>query len=189
MVAVGKTETQMNRRYIEESDVGNLLADIFVEASGADIGFIHGGSLRKDIPAGDVRVVDLLDTYPFVDDVIIKEMSGDQIRRALEQSLTFERGLLQLSGLELTYDLQRPEWQRIVSLSHKGKPVMADEQFTIAAPGFLTEGGDLYDSFPESAVIGNIGKVSDVAIRYFREQEVVKVPGRGRQLDVTPPLD
>jgi len=55
-------------------------------------------TLRKDIPAGDVRVVDLLDTYPFVDDVIIKEMSGDQIRRALEQSLTFERGLLQLSG-------------------------------------------------------------------------------------------
>lgn len=189
LLTVGKTEARMNRRYIEESDVGNLFADMFVEASGADIGFIHGGSLRKDIPGGDVRVVDLLDTYPFVDDVIIKEMSGDQIRRALEQSLTFERGILQLSGLELTYDLQRPEWQRIVSLSHKGEPVMADDQFTIAAPGFLTEGGDLYDSFPESPVIGNIGKVSDIAIRYFREQEVVKVPERGRQLDVTPPLD
>lgn len=185
MVAVGKTEAQMNRRYIEESDVGNLLADIFVEASGADVGFIHGGSLRKDIPAGDVRVVDLLDTYPFVDDVIIKEMSGDQIRRALEQSLTFERGLLQFSGLELTYDLERPEQQRIVTLTRGGDPVMSDDQFTIAAPGFLTEGGDLYTSFPESAVIGNIGKVSDVVIRYFRNHEVVKVPERGRQVDVT----
>ena len=92
-------------------------------------------------------------------------------------------------GLELTYDLQRPEWQRIVSLSHKGEPVMADDQYTIAAPGFLTEGGDLYDSFPESPVIGNIGKVSDIAIGYFREQEVVRVPERGRQLDVTPALD
>lgn len=189
MVTAGKTETRMNRRYIEESDVGNLLADIFVEASGADIGFIHSGSLRKDIPSGDVRVVDLLDTYPFVDDVIIKEMSGDQIRRALEQSLTFERGVLQLSGLELTYDLQRPEWQRIVSLSHKGEPVMADDRFTIAAPGFLTEGGDLYNSFPESVAIGNIGKVSDIVIRYFGEQEVVRVPDRGRQINVTAPLD
>ena len=188
LLTVGKTEARMNRRYIEESDVGNLFADMFVEASGAEIGFIHGGSLRKDIPGGDVRIVDLLDTYPFVDDVIIKQMSGEQIRRALEQSLTFERGLLQLSGLELTYDLQRPEFQRIVSLSRKGKPVMADDQFTIAAPGFLTEGGDLYDSFSESAVIGNIGKVSDIAIRYFREQEVVRVPQRGRQLDVTPQL-
>jgi 2',3'-cyclic-nucleotide 2'-phosphodiesterase/3'-nucleotidase len=116
-------------------------------------------------------------------------MSGDQVRRALEQSLTFERGLLQFSGLELTYDLQRPEWQRIVSLSHKGEPVMDDDQFTIAAPGFLTEGGDLYDSFPESVAIGNIGKVSDIVIRYFGEQEVVRVPQRGRQIDVTAALD
>jgi len=186
MITVGKTEAQMNRRYIEESDVGNLFADIFVAASGADIGFIHGGSLRKDLPAGSVRVLDLLDTYPFVDDVVIKEMSGDQIRRALEQSLTFERGLLQLSGLELTYDLHRPEQQRIVSLTRNGEPVMADDQFTIAAPGFLTEGGDLYDSFPESAAIGQVGKVSDIVIRYFRDYEVVKVPERGRQKDVTP---
>lgn len=186
MVTVGKTEARMNRRYIEESDVGNLFADIFVKASGADIGFIHGGSLRKDLPAGDVRVVDLLDTYPFVDDVIIKQMNGDQIRRALEQSLTFERGLLQFSGLELTYDLQRPQMKRIVSLSRAGKPVMADDQFTIAAPGFLSEGGDLYSSFPESVAIGNIGKVSDVVIQYFRDNEVVKVPGRGRQQNVTP---
>lgn len=186
MITVGKTAAQMNRRYIEESDVGNLFADIFVGASGADIGFIHGGSLRKDIPAGDVRMVDVLDTYPFVDDVIIKTMTGDQIRRALEQSLTFERGLLQFSGLELSYNLQQPELQRIVGLTRNGKPVLQDDQFTVAAPGFLAEGGDLYGSFTESAAIGNIGKVSDIVIQYFRDQEVVAVPERGRQLDVTP---
>ncbi|MDX2481961.1 MAG: 5'-nucleotidase C-terminal domain-containing protein, partial [Desulfuromusa sp.] len=185
LVTVGKTAARMNRRYVEESDVGNLFADAFVAASGADIGFIHSGSLRKDLPAGDIRVVDLLDTYPFVDDVLIKEMNGDQIRRALEQSLTFERGLLQLSGLELSYDLQRPERQRIVSLTRGGKPVTAEDQFTIAAPGFLTEGGDLYDSFPESAVIGNVGKVSDVITQYFENREVVAVPKRGRQIDIT----
>ena len=47
----------------------------------------------------------------------------------------------------------------------------------------------LYNSFPESAAIGNIGKVSDIVIRYFRETEVVRVPERGRQMDVTPLLD
>ena len=184
-VVVGKTAARMNRRYIEESDVGNLFADAFVAASGADIGFIHSGSLRKDLPAGEIRMVDLLDTYPFVDDVQLKVMSGDQIRRALEQSLTFERGLLQVSGLELSYDLSKPERQRVVSLSHNGNPVSADDRFTVAAPGFLSEGGDLYDSFPESDVIGNVGKVSDVILGYFQNHEVVKVPQRGRQRDVT----
>jgi 2',3'-cyclic-nucleotide 2'-phosphodiesterase (5'-nucleotidase family) len=77
------------------------------------VAFIHSGSLRKDLPAGDVRFVDLLDTYPFVDDVIVKEMSGEQIRRALELSFTLERGLLQVAGLSVTYDLTHPEGQRL----------------------------------------------------------------------------
>ena len=83
MAKVGSTEAPMIRRYIEESDIGNLFADIFVAATGADIGFVHGGSLRKDLPKGDVRLVDILDSYPFVDSVNVKEMSGSQVRRAL----------------------------------------------------------------------------------------------------------
>ncbi len=185
---IGETSTRMNRLYIEESDVGNLFADAFVEASGADIGFVHSGSLRKDLPGGDVRLVDLLDTYPFVDDVIVKEMNGEQIRRAIEQSLTLERGLLQLSGLELTYDLDRPEQQRIVSLQRNGKAVTAADRFSVAAPAFLAEGGDLYDSFAESAVVKSVGKVSDVMIDYFRKHDVIAVPDRGRQKEVSQDL-
>ncbi len=184
-VKVGEVDGPLIRRYIEESDMGNLFADMFVVATGADIGFVHGGSLRKDIRAGDVRLVDVLDAYPFVDDVNVKEMSGAQIRRALEQSLTFERGLLQLSGLELRYDLSRPKYSRIVSLERNGERVGDNDRFTVAAPGFLTEGGDLYDSFPESPVIRSAGKVSDVIVQHFRDRGLVRVPERGRQFDVT----
>jgi 2',3'-cyclic-nucleotide 2'-phosphodiesterase/3'-nucleotidase len=141
--------------------------------------------LRKDLPAGDILVVDILDTYPFVDAIIVKKMSGDQIRRALEQSLTLERGLLQLSGLELRYDLTRPEGQRIVSLARNGRAVADGDRYTVAAPGFLAEGGDLYDSFGESAVIRSGEKVSDIMIGYFRDREIVSVPVRGRQVDVS----
>jgi 2',3'-cyclic-nucleotide 2'-phosphodiesterase (5'-nucleotidase family) len=185
MVKVGATEAPLIRRYIEESDIGNLYADIFVAATGADIGFIHGGSLRKDLPQGDIRLVDILDSYPFVDDVNVKEMSGSQIRRALEQSLTFERGMLQLSGLEMVYDLSQPKYSRVVSLRHNGRAVEDSDRFTVAAPGFLTEGGDLYDSFPESELVRSVGKVSDVIIEYFRNRELVAVPPRGRQWEVT----
>ena len=181
-VTVGKVEGPLIRRYIEESDMGNLFADIFVSVTGADIGMIHGGSLRKDIQAGDVRLVDILDAYPFVDDVNVKEMSGSRIRRAIEQSLTFERGLLQVSGLNVTYDLSQPKYSRIVTLEHDGEPVADDDVFTVAAPGFLTEGGDLYDSFPESEVIRSAGKVSDVIIQHFRDHDIVTIPERGRQV-------
>ena len=181
---VGRTAARMNRRYIEESDIGNLFADAFLAIADTDIAFIHGGSLRKDLPGGDIRLVDLLDAYPFVDDVIVKEMSGSQIRRALEQSLTFERGLLQLSGLEVTYDLTQPMGQRLVSVKYKGAPLADEDRLTVAAPGFLAEGGDLYDMFAESAAIRNAGKVTDVAKAYFAQHDVVPVPPRGRQTDI-----
>ena len=184
MTKVGSTEAPMIRRYIEESDIGNLFADIFVAASGADIAMVHSGSLRKDLPQGDIRLVDILDSYPFVDSVNVKEMSGERIRRALEQSLTFERGLLQLSGLEMTYDLNQPKYSRIVTLKHDGQDVEDDALYTVAGGGFLTEGGDLYDSFAESEVILSVGKVSDVIIEYFRNTESVATPTRGRQWQV-----
>jgi len=184
-VVIGRSAARMNRRYIEESDVGNLFADALVAATGADIGFVHSGSLRKDLPAGDVRLVDLLDTYPFVDPVMVKSMSGEQIRRAIEQSLTFERGLLQVSGLEITYDLNRPVYQRVLTLQRNGKPIQANDTFTVAAPGFLAEGGDLYESFREAKTIRTVGRVSGVMLEYFRSQDVIAVPGRGRQTDMS----
>ena len=182
---VGKTADRMNRRYIEESDVGNLFTDAFVEATGADIGLLHNGSLRKDLPGGEIRMVDLLDTYPFVDDVNVKSFNGEQLRRIFEQSVTLERGLLQVSGIEVTYDLSKPEYQRVVSLKRNGTEIDDADVVTIAAPGFLTEGGDLYDTFAESPLIRSFGKVPDVMIDYFAARDVVAVPARGRQTDLS----
>jgi 5'-nucleotidase/UDP-sugar diphosphatase len=181
---VGQSAARMNRRYIEESDIGNLLADALVAIADTDVAFIHSGSLRKDLPGGDVRMVDLLDTYPFVDDVIVKEMTGEQIRRALEQSFTLERGLLQVSGLSVTYDLTLPEGERLISLQRNGVDVADDDRLLVAAPGFLAEGGDLYVVFAESDAIRNAGKVSDAAAAWFANHDVVAVPSRGRQVDI-----
>jgi 2',3'-cyclic-nucleotide 2'-phosphodiesterase (5'-nucleotidase family) len=51
---VGRTEARLNRRYFDESDLGNLLADICVDMTGADIGMMHPGGIRKDFPKGDI---------------------------------------------------------------------------------------------------------------------------------------
>lgn len=181
---VGQSAARMNRRYIVESDVGNLLADALAAAAATDIAFVHSGSLRKDLPAGDVRLVDILDTYPFVDDVIVKEMNGEQIHRALEQSFTLERGLLQVSGLSVIYDLTQPEGRRLISVERDGAALSETDYYSAAAPGFLAEGGDLYTVFAEAEAIRSAGKVSDAMATYFASFDVVAVPSRGRQTDV-----
>ncbi len=178
---MGRTEARLNRRYIDESDVGNLFADIFVQASRADVGFVHSGSLRKDLPEGEIALVDILDTYPFVDDLVVLSMTGAQVRRVLEQSLTLERGLLQVSGIEIVYDLSKPERERLVSMRREGRSIEPADELEVAVSGFLAEGGDLYDAFPEATKLRTLGKVSDVVVDYFSSRDVVKVPRRGRQ--------
>ncbi len=181
---IGRTAARMNRRYIEESDIGHLFADAFIDVAGTDVAFVHSGSLRKDLPGGYIKVVDLLDAYPFVDDVIVKTMTGEQIRRALEQSFTLERGLLQLAGLEVEYDLSKPEGQRVVAVRHDGRELGHDTELSVAAPGFLAEGGDLYTVFRESAEERRAGPVTEVVSAYLATTDVLEVPARGRQLDV-----
>ena len=178
---IGETRAPMVRRYIEESDVGNLFADIFRAASDADIGLVHSGSLRKDLPEGPVRRVDILDTYPFVDSIVKLRLTGTQLREVMEQSLSLERGILQVSGLEVIYDLDQPVGARLVSLRRDGHEIGDEETLTTAIAGFLAEGGDLYATFPKTETIATFGKVSDELFDHFATSSPVNTPSRGRQ--------
>jgi 2',3'-cyclic-nucleotide 2'-phosphodiesterase (5'-nucleotidase family) len=177
----------MSRRYIEESDIGNLFADEFKRAAKTDIAFIHAGSLRKDIPEGDLTLTDVLDVYPFVDDVLTFEVTGTQLTEIINQSLTFERGLLQISGFEIVYDSGKPIGDRLVSMHYNGKNIEPSDVFKAAAPSFLAEGGDLFVTFADIEKAGNIGKVSDTLLNFFRTSGPVTSPPKGRQKDVSAP--
>ena len=183
---VGETESILFRRYVEESSIGNLFADIIRNAAGSDIALFHSGGIRKDLPAGEVRRVDILDAYPFVDSVMKVQLSGAQLRAAIVQSLTFERGILQVSGLSVSYDLSKDPDQRLVSLRlADGSEIADSDVFTVAAPGFLAEGGDYYDSMPQGKVVGEFGKVGEVLMAYFQNAEgPIPLPAGGRQTKV-----
>jgi 5'-nucleotidase/UDP-sugar diphosphatase len=181
---VGRTEARLNRRYFDEADLGNLLADIAVEMTGADIGLIHPGTIRKDIPGGDVEIADILDTNPFVDPIVVNEVTGAQLKAIMEQSFTLLRGLMQVSGLEVVYDTSKPERERLVSLHHNGSEVRDDETYTVAVPAIIAGGGDHYDEFLETRLLRESRPLGELTIEYFRKHEVVPVPPAGRQRDV-----
>jgi len=182
---VGRSAAFMARKYIEESDVGNLFADIIRAAADTDMAFIHAGSLRKDIPKGSLTRADLLDVYPFVDDVMRFSITGAQLREIMEQSLSQERGLMQISGFLIAYDYTKPVGQRLVWMRRDGRAIEPDDVFTAAAPGFLAEGGDLFTVFSDSQPQTSVGTVADIIISYFSSMVQVTAPKAGRQRDVS----
>jgi 5'-nucleotidase / UDP-sugar diphosphatase len=181
---VGRTESRLNRRYFDESELGSLLADVAVDATGADIGLMHPGGIRKDFPQGDIEVGDILDTNPFVDPVMVMEVTGAQLRQILEQSFTHLRGLMQVSGLQIVYDTSRPERERLVSMQHAGKEIDDDDLFEVAASGIIAKGGDHYETFTETRFLREYEPLGDLTIEYFRKHGTVPTPTAGRQVDI-----
>jgi 2',3'-cyclic-nucleotide 2'-phosphodiesterase (5'-nucleotidase family) len=183
---IGTTEGRMNRRYNEESDVGNLFTDILREATAAQISLINSGALRRDLPQGQIRRVDLLDAFPFTDHVVKLTFSGKQLREMLEQSLSLERGIMQVSGLTVNYDLRKPEGHRVVSVDVGGQPMEMELEYSVATIDVIAQGGDLYRTATQATNVERTDRAfADVLEAYFKARPVVKIPTGGRLINTS----
>ena len=65
----------------------------FVQLSYLDVAILNSGSLRADrvIPKGPITVRDLCDLLPMADPVAVVELSGDDLRKALENGKLVRR--------------------------------------------------------------------------------------------------
>jgi len=178
---VATTEARLVRKYNLESDLGNLFSDILREETDTDIGFFNSGGIRADLPEGAINVAHMLDAFPFQDKIWILKMTGTQIREILEQGFTLERGIIQTSGLQATYDPSAPPGQRLRDLKIAGQQVNDNDVYTVSTIGVIAEGGDLYRTFTEAEVVENdAGYFAQALEDYLRAQEIVKIPLRGR---------
>lgn len=72
---------------VSETNLSNLCAEAMRWSQDADIGYINGGGLRSDIPAGDISFNDLLSVFPFNNTVVLGEIDGRTLRDMLEMAL------------------------------------------------------------------------------------------------------
>lgn len=177
---VGKLKTRLVRDYNAESTLGSFVADVMREISGADIAFENAGGIRADIPAGIVTNGAVLDALPFLNTLVVCEMTGAQVIEILEQGLSLERGMVQVSGLRATYDLQRPPKQRLIGLQIGDRPIDKQKTYRVATNSFLAQGGDLYQTFLQTKQTDSGKSLSDVLIEYFQQHREIQTPKMGR---------
>ncbi|KAJ1956269.1 hypothetical protein EC988_001439 [Linderina pennispora] len=127
---VGFTTTAWDARSTvcrtQESNIGNLSADLmrlcYAETIGVQIGFLCGGTIRSDkvYETGQVKLRDIMEIFPFDDPVVVVRLTGDQIRRALENGVSKwpaqEGRFPQVSGLRFQFDPRRAPGDRVGSI-------------------------------------------------------------------------
>ena len=162
---IGRLTGPASRERVEsgESVLGDLIADAHLaatrapDAGGAQIAFTNQTSVRADIiPAADGSVTfgQLFTAQPFGNNLVVKSFTGRELRAILEQqwasgtnTVTAPTMLTPSRGLTYSYDLRRPEGQRILDLRLNGQPLGDETLYRIAFNSFLASGGDNFTLF------------------------------------------
>ncbi|HYJ82381.1 MAG TPA: 5'-nucleotidase, partial [Allosphingosinicella sp.] len=148
-----------------EHVLGNLIADAQLAATkgpangGARIALMNPGGVRADlVPASDggISFGQLFAAQPFANMMMVKSLTGRQLRGVLEQQFSSGSNSVQnpyiLSpshNLSFAYDLSKPEGSRIVLLTVDGQPVQDEAVYRVAMNSFLASGGDNFTVFRE----------------------------------------
>lgn len=153
----------------KECNFGNLVTDAFIayRASVAvtdywtdtPIALINGGAIRGSIDAsdsaGNITRGELLGVLPFGNQMFTVSLSGSDLIQTLELAArsngeTSHGEFLQVSGLQVEYNYERPAMSRVASVKARCSecvvpsytPVLESATYKLITTGFLIGGGD-----------------------------------------------
>lgn len=97
-------------------------------------------------------------SLPFANSMMVVNLKGDNIYRAIERGLrAYPNGtngaFLQVSGIEYTFDASKSADKRLVQVLYQGKPLDKNQIFKVAISDYLYNGGDNYDEFKDAEVL------------------------------------
>lgn len=152
-----------------ECNLGNMITDAMVYTNAinytgkywtdAGIALMQGGGIRASATIGNITKFDLTTMLPFNNGLLKLNVTGHTLMEALERSVvryTGDRGeFLQMSGLQVVYNLTRPANQRVTSVQAicnecempSYSPLKLDSYYPVIISTFVYDGGDDFSMF------------------------------------------
>ena len=133
----------MSCEHGSESALGNLFADMLKEAvTSADVAILNGGSLRANLPAGELSYGELFEAMPFDNLVARIRLTGAELKRVISTHLQHDaHGLISLSGIRVSARCG-PKGAEIKLVRDNGRAVSDRETLLVATSDYLAAGGD-----------------------------------------------
>ncbi len=194
------TRTQTSSR---ESVMGNLIADAQLAATkaadkgAAQIAFMNPGGVRADLaPASDGSVTygQIFAVQPFGNSLVVKTMTGAQIRAVLEQQFNSganttaaPRVLLPSAGFTYTYNLAQPAGSRITNMALNGTAMADATSYRVTMNSFLATGGDNFTVFNQGTNTLGGDQDVDALEAYINAGSPLAPPATDRITNATPP--
>jgi 2',3'-cyclic-nucleotide 2'-phosphodiesterase (5'-nucleotidase family) len=166
----------------EEYPLGNLLADAVRTGTGAHASLINNGSIRRALPAGALTWGMLYELQPFQNQLVTVDVTGAQLRAALEHAVERGRPDAHLAGMTVRWDPAAAAGSRIREIRlTDGRVVGPTDVITLGLSEFVATGGDGYTMFAGAPLARTALVDLDAAIQYLRSlPQPVRAPPVGR---------
>jgi 2',3'-cyclic-nucleotide 2'-phosphodiesterase (5'-nucleotidase family) len=173
----------------EASSLASVIADAIREVERADIALVHASAFADiTVPKGRATAADILKALQFREDtVVLVNLTGEQVRRALENGLRFlptkSAEFLQVSGLSVEVDPDADKEKRVTSVKAGAKPLDDKKTYKVAMPSPLANGAlGYYKIWDKSKAIDrDTGKtVEDAVTDYLASRKTLPVKGEER---------
>lgn len=198
---VGTTGVELDGRKeelrIRETEMGRVVTAAYLEETGADIAFENAGGIRigKLLPAGDITVRDIVDTAPFGNYIVTKEISGKSVCSIIERSIEIglqnkkaydewkktgsdqvrwpddDGNYLQFGGMTVLYDTTKPQGERVVSVQVGNVPLNLEQLYTVAANNYISL-GKTYPELAEVAELNQYAACDEALIRCIGQGQI-----------------
>ena len=172
---------------IGQTNLGNVITDAYLLATGADIAFENAGGIRASIAAGTVTYGDVINVSPYGNYVVTKKLTGAQIKEMLETSLVIQKNCiaandsgewdawpndsgsyLQVGGITVRFDPAQPAGARVLSVKKDGQDLDDTKEYTVAVNNYLA-GSDSYPQLAGAMETGEYSCCEELLIRFFEQ--------------------
>ncbi|HHW93508.1 MAG TPA: bifunctional metallophosphatase/5'-nucleotidase [Clostridiaceae bacterium] len=170
---IGQTATELDgeREHVRagETNLGNLITESILKASGADVVLTNGGGIRASIPAGEITMGDAMTVLPFGNLVTVIKVSGQDIIDALAfGSKSYPEpagGFPHVAGMtfKIVTDAEG-KFSKIDEVTVGGQPIDPTKEYTLATNDFLASGGDGYEMFGGKEQVTLLGLMLDIFV-------------------------
>jgi len=116
--------------------IGTFVTEAQREAVHADVAFMNIDGMRKDLTPGPITKKDLFEVLPFQNTLTTFQLSGSQIRSALEHSLR-ERPRILITGVAADWKPAPDGGVMLLNVSIGGKPLDGDRMYICTASDYF----------------------------------------------------
>ena len=173
----------------QETALGKLFADAFKESLGLDIMLVGSGSIRGETLGPIVMLEDLLQIFPYSDEIYRITVTGEQLKKMVKHIL--RKGALQgvtefyqySKGFEIEFDYEN---QELLSLSLNKQGIINSKFYSVGITAFHYKNMKDFLNITEEEISKNkepkvvATKSTDVLEEYFSKRELIEVSPESR---------